>query len=403
MASIFVGDVYLGITVPVATFVLAAMGVFVMLKNGAVVFRPRLPVVFMALVLCVPIIQSVFGPAPTRFDVGSYLPLIYGAVAFQILSFLPQSGAVIRYGIQSGGLLLCALILASALVLSGSTEIIPGQSPTTTEMALSESLAQGTNASMEPRRVSRGAGDATVEDTQTQGLYRYKQYIQTALGSSNYLAVFLLTAFSVSLFSGNYVLSAIFFASVVATMSRFGMAFLFVPPVLLLARSKFVTNHPGKALLACAAAVSAVGLLVVLSGLHTLGWQSVAVRLGLYQSAIDVIQDNWLIGAPRSAIVTTYEYPANWHPHNWVLWSMAFVGLLGTIWYVAYAGSIGRLIWKLREDRVWAGVGAAGAALLLWGLVEIIFMTPAVSILFGALGGLAWAAVKSSDAARVVT
>lgn len=401
LASVFCGDVYFGITLPVGFLVVLAIGILVIYKNGATALRPRFAVILLAALLLIPAAQAVMGTVPTRFDVGTYLPVLYAVVAYQIMSFVHLENKQVGSALLGGAAILVLLAVIAAIWIPPTTQIIPGQDISFAEQRLSEVGTSPIMGSSEPhgeavkREILGATSMVVLNDEGAEALYAYKSRIRTALGSSNYVAVFLLLAFSVALFSRKYVISAILAGCLIATMSRFGIVFLGAP-IAVFALSRIQSRAVRAMIVGAGFLTAAIAALVVVFALD-INWQSMSLRFELFTSALRPIADAWLLGQPRSQIVLQFGYPASWHPHNAILWATVIFGVVGLAAYLTYLAVVGSSFWALRSDPVWAGIGVAFGTLLLWGMVEVIFLTPAFSLLLGALGGLAYNRTRSEN------
>lgn len=396
LASIFYGDIYFGVTIPLACFLLFPMGCLALWHVGPRVFLPR-PATWLLLgFLLIPIFQTVIGRSPSRFDLGSYLPVIYAAVCYQVLSFLSVREDVVRVGILAGTVALAGLTLWSIFFVGPDQQYIPGQDPSVTEEHISEIISSlpvtertGDEAA-EPRQIAGGAAVQEIDDQATLEFYRYKQTVKTPLGASNYLAVFFMLGFSVALFTRHFAVAFLSAAFIVLTMSRFGIIFM-VFPIATFAAAR-VWKSPRRQLIigACILIIAGATVAAYVLGLQFPGLQSIQARYDIAQSAFAPISDSPIFGQPRSRVVTDLQYPANWHPHNFVLWLLSLGGGVGLVLYCSYLGVISRHLWELRRRRVWMGVIVGYTTLLLWGLFEIIFLTPALEILLAACAAVAF-------------
>jgi hypothetical protein len=420
IASIFYGDLYFGITVPLAALILVPLGVCVLIQNGTAVFKPTRPALILVGILVIPMLQAVCGWGPTRSDIGSYLPIIYAAPTVQVFSFVRMTDRQLRRALISGAILLAAIMLWSIMFVPPNVNYIPGQDPATTEKLFSERMTAGNRSHANnaisaspqmgntmpndnrtpvqpkadsPSSASSDIGDATrqISDQGTLEFYRYKQTVKSPLGASNYIALFFLFVFSVCLFSAAYAPAIVFAALTVATQSRFGEFFLAIPMILVFVRAstgKRITWI--KRLVIAALLLVIVGaILVYATGLYTVGGQSVDARFGLAQSALAPIFAHPLIGQPRAHIVLSFGYPANWHPHNAILWIVSSLGLIGLALYAIYLLFAAKLFWRRHKSPTWAGIGSGFVVLAVWSMVEVVSLTPAVELLLASCVGLA--------------
>lgn len=421
VASIFYGDIYVGITVPFAILLLAPLGLAALMKSGLPTLAPVAPVwLLISFLILIPTLQFMVGTPPTRFDLGSYLPLIYAAIAFQIMANLPVSNKAITSGLFCGVLLLGALLGYSILLDEPGRELVPGQSLQRTEARFRETMKTADEASLATRNDQqtvqrhsgmKPSGDATsqdvlsaeptvsavapIDDESTRRFYRYKQTLVTPLGGSNYLAVFSLFVFTVALFIRRYLAALLCAALIGLTMSRFGLVLMLIP-VSIVTIEKVRWPKGSRLLTLAALAAVPVGIAILYaSGLRNLGLQSLVVRQAIAASAFPVIADHPLLGLPRSWIVQLWPYAANWHPHNMFLWLLSFSGVVGALLYTSYLVFLGRGLWLLRHERLWLGLLVATATLVVFSMVDIVFLTPAVELLVAALGGVAFQRVAA--------
>lgn len=406
LASIFYGDIYFGVTIPLACLLLFPLGCLALWYVGPRVFLPR-PATWPLLgFLLIPIFQTGIGRPPSRFDLGSYLPIVYAAVSYQILSFLPVRQEVVRVGILIGTVALAGLTLWSILFVGPNQQYIPGQDPSITETHFSEIITSlpdtelTGNQATEPRNIAGGAAVQEIDDQTTLEFYRYKQTVKTPLGASNYLAVFFMFGFSVALFTRHFAVALLSAAFIFLTMSRFGVIFTVIP-IITFAAAK-IWQSPRRQIIigACILIIAGATVSAYVSGLPLPGLQSMQARYDIAQSAFTPISESPIFGQPRSRVVTDLQYPANWHPHNFILWLLSLGGVVGLVLYCSYLCVISRNLWELRHKQMWMGVIVGFATLLLWGLFEIIFLSPAWEILLAACAAVAFRNAEQAKTRR---
>jgi O-antigen ligase len=101
------------------------------------------------------------------------------------------------------------------------------------------------------------------------------------------------------------------------------------------------------------------------------------------------VVEQFLFGAPRSAILDQYGYLITWNPHNSLLWVASIFGVFGLAFYLAYIVIAMRGIYqRAKESPLWHGIFVGFAIAFVWSFVEIIVLTPAFEIMLALAYGL---------------
>ncbi len=147
IASIFYGDLWIGLTIPICVLVMPVLATV-----GPADFRriPRGFFLLMGLVLIVAV-QAGLGESPKgKQDLTVYLPLLYAAAAMISLRNITLRPHAMKNALVAGGILTSITMLLVALILPTGRFLIPGQAfyateeAHTTEQALRERLLAGT-------------------------------------------------------------------------------------------------------------------------------------------------------------------------------------------------------------------------------------------------------------------
>ncbi|RUU81291.1 O-antigen ligase [Mesorhizobium sp. M7A.F.Ca.MR.362.00.0.0] len=421
VAAIFIGDVWLvKLTLPVSMLVLP----FLFLRRDQLSIRlppAAIPLLSLGAIIGLQFASNFWNPAfRWKSDLAVWLPLVFGGVTVIAIRPWTLSDARARQAMIVGGAITSGIMLGMMVFAPKGLFIVPGQDATHVEAIYAGERAQSAAraetpilapvAPVAPARPVKGtAAPATAQPSSPavatpagreafatemqqgdQAFYNLKNRARNALGLSNYIAVFLLFLFAVTLFSGAPLLATAFAICTVLTLSRFGIAFLAIVWAVYFLRSRF---RPINAALVWSAMVAA-GLVVAYvfrSDLANIpGITSVTIRFEYWRSGIVALLDHPLFGAPRSVFLVELGNSVTWNPHNSVLWVAVNFGLIGLAAYLAYVGIVMREVAKAAETSpLFTGAFVGLALVLVWSLVEIIALTPAFEILMAATYSLA--------------
>lgn len=399
VAAIFYGDVWIGLTIPLAVLILPLM--FLVFPPTDLFRRGVVPIGALLLVaIIIPVtLQAATGhPLTGKSDAVVFLPVVYGVLT--IIGFrrtgLPDR--VIWRALVAGGILTGAVMIVSAVVLQGQF-LIPGQDYLRTDQIFQQEKASG-----RPIAESTGTPTPTFDfapstDESTTSFYGIKELAKNALGRSNYIAVFFVFLFTVSLFRQSWWFAVIFAALAIATLSRFAIIFIGCSAVLWwLNRRNFKTTWlVGGFLLA--GGVGMASLLVAADFISMPA--SLSSRVAYWQSGAYVDAQSPLFGMPRSEILNTFNFSVVWNPHDIILWAIAISGVIGLAFYAAYLFvAFAALYAASQSSKLWRGIFFASIATLVWSLVEVVAMTPAFDILVACLYCLARNRLRDRELTR---
>ena len=424
LVSILYGDVWLGITVPVSMLLLPV--VFLLyIKDTRVA---RIPPGFVLLLgLAVPIAcQALLGrPVQGKSDAVVYLPIAYSMATMFVLQSVRLSEVFVWRSLLAGGIVTSIAMLSTAAFLPTDRYLVPGQNFALTQSLYRQQAVEAwrarqkeelrTESSREPRRREghRAAEEKRPQDHRLgadendiaalsgaelgltispfeSGFYGYKRLMRNALGQSNYIAVFLVFLFTVSLFYLRLPAAGFFGVAAAGTLSRTALVFMVIATCLwLLSRRGVRTRALATATLAVG--VAGVVAVLVLSGpfvayLPT----SITNRSASLQGAFAVVTAHPIVGAPRSHILQEFNLNIVWTPHNFLLWAASLFGVIGLIVYVAFL--VVCLVEIQRQSDtspMWRGIFIGLVLLIAWGLLEPVALTPAFDVLLAALYTLA--------------
>jgi hypothetical protein len=270
LASIFLGDVWLvKLTLPVGVLLIPLI---------VAARRPRtsLPpaVYLLCALLLVVAMQIISGRSLNwRADLSVWMPLVFALLTIVSLSGVTLPARDINRAMLAGGAVTGAIMIGMVAFAPGNLYLVPGQNSYETGSNFKEAAvaaakrAAGVDirpdariAESEPRRdgdtpgapdspvisggdgrdaatamrekgaeaqsVHRAAPDLQVVerrmDEDTQLFYSIKNRAKSFLGQSNYIAVFFVFLFAVTLFNRNYLAAAAMAGLVLVTLSRLG-------------------------------------------------------------------------------------------------------------------------------------------------------------------------------------
>lgn len=415
LASIFYGDVWLGITVPSSMLLAPFVGIaWLPLKVRKAAPWAALPLLGLVSIIFV---QALLGHPPKgKLDAVVYLPLVYAVVTIAVLRRAQLTTAGLAKAIFAGGGVSVMVMAWMALAVPSDLYIVPGQdilataetyrqlktrdrpSPTLSGPVAEKALAVNAPVGqpsvppeLQPSAPIRGAPPLAFEPTtltsDMRSFYKLKATVRNALGQSNYIAVFLVFLTSVALFGGYNLTAALFAIASAATLSRFGIVFLlFVAVVYLMQR---LTYSPRRVALTLAAvALACWPMLFVFrdSFVSLPGMASLEVRSNYWLSGVDGAALSPWIGQPRQYVLDSLGVTTTWNPHNSVLFLVSIFGLFGLAFYLAYVAIALRTIFvRAATSSVWTGVFVGLLVALVWSTVEIVVMTPAFEVLLASM------------------
>ncbi|GLO14106.1 hypothetical protein PPUJ20028_26880 [Pseudomonas putida] len=335
--AIFYGNIYARVTLPLAMYILPMLAL--RLKIRTIKWQAVVPAL-----ACLPVVFQFFGPyPPIKNDISVYFCFFYSAVSILVLSRCHADESLVQNCILFGSVLTAFIMLANA--------------------------AFGYREHLD--------------------FYTLKNLIATPLGSSNYLAVFLLVGTVVALYARQYLCAVALVGAFMLTFSRTGYAMLILAVAIWLldTRTALLARYPKLFAFAFISGGLAVFLAAFFmkSGLP----ESLSIRVGLWHAALYHIADNPLIGAPRSEYFYIFNGLA-WDPHNSILNMLLLLGVGGTAIYLFYLYCVMSLFSQMaRGSRFWRSVFMASAVTLLWSCFEVILLTPAFDTLLASLFALA--------------
>lgn len=403
LVSIFYGDVWLGITVPVSMLLLP----FVFIAFADVNIFKGIPLGFVVLLgMALPIVlQFAAGrPLAGKSDAVVFLPIAYALATMLALRHAEMPAQLIWRALVVGGGISAAVMTLMMLFVPVGHFLVPGQNLYATQHAYQEAAKQGEREPVARRGTASDAGSADdfdygrvtkapleIEGERTEfehGFYGFKRKIRNALGQSNYIAVFFVFLFAVAFFQARWTTATVFALLTMATLSRFGVGFLGLTLFL------WVLYRRGFTRAVLAAGILGLGLLVMFAAILAAGTMALPTsllnRITYGQSAIDVIAAHPLVGAPRSYVLDRFGLDILWNPHNVLLWVSSLAGIIGLVFYVGFLVlALIEIDRRARTSPMWTGVFFGFVVLLMWGLFEPVAFTPAFELLLAALYTLA--------------
>lgn len=383
IVAIFLGDIWIGITIPMAMFIAPLL--FITTPIRAANLAPALWVLFgLAVELGV---QWLWGmPANGKSDLVVYLPLVYAGFTILALRNVNIADNILGRAIVAGGALAGAFMLIFAALVPSDTALLPGQNFFLTDQQYAASgpvQDERTTSTLAAPEVPRMAAPEMASADELV-FYDVKNRFKSPLGLSNYLAVFFVFAFTVAAFMDQKLLAALFAVLTIVTLSRFGICFLVLSAACL---ALYRTRTPvlWLAILPIGISAALVSTLWMAQDLPLLP-TSLRARVDLWRTGVDAVALNPLLGSSRSHVIETLKMSLTWNPHNLVLLNGAYFGVVGVGLYGAYVVIIIKAFYDLaKSSAVWAGVLVGTVVLLGWAAFEPIAMTPAFEILMAAL------------------
>ncbi len=394
LISVFYGYVWIGITLPLSMLVLPF--VFVAHFDRDVTTNiPRGALLLLGMTIPVAV-QALSGrPLQGKTDAVVFLSVVYAVVTVIALRRVELSDRQLRSSLEIGGLVTCAVTLATIALLPPGRFLIPGQDAFRTQQLYREALkdrsrerlpaegitdtdADDDDSPEDLRKFDRQATPAEAE------LYQDKAVIRSALGRSNTIAWYLVFLFSICFFAGSWWLSALFAGAALATLTRFAIVFVIGIVAMRIAWRRGVGLWT---LAAVSLAAGAAGMAVILALKHAQVVLPISLdaRAWSWTSAFQVVANHPIIGSPRSDILETFDLSIVWTPHNGALWVAALTGLIGVAFYFGFVWvALAEIRRMATTSRLWAGLFVGFVTLLTWSLFEPITLTPTFDVLLAA-------------------
>jgi hypothetical protein len=333
LGSVFFGNIYGRFTLPLTIILLPMLVVY--LRAVSIEFISFLPVIS-----CFPVVaQAIAGYPPQKADISVYFGFVYSTMIMVGMGRATLDDDRLRLGLIGGGLFI-ALVMVLTSASNFSSEL---------------------------------------------DFYAVKNLMVTPLGSSNYLAIFILFSFTVALFFSHYLISAVLAIAIFITFSRTGYIMLALTGLIWFVDMRLRPSvRTRKYIFMISMAVLAVIWLALYVNFDSLPL-SLANRVELWRDAVGQVLNFPLFGAPRSVYLQIFHGLA-WDPHNSVLNLLILLGVTGTIVYAYFLFVIIKTFRELAFDSlIWKAVYYAVIVSLVWSLFEVILLTPAYDILLAVL------------------
>ncbi|WP_439878160.1 O-antigen ligase family protein [Pseudomonas prosekii] len=333
LGSVFFGNIYGRFTLPLTIILLPLLVVYLRAVSFNFVF-------FLPVISCLSVIaQAVAGYPPQKADISVYFGFVYSTMIMVGLGRATLDDDRLRLGLIGGGLFI-ALVMVLTSASNFSSEI---------------------------------------------DFYAVKNLMVTPLGSSNYLAIFILFSFTVALFFSHYLISTVLAVAIFITFSRTGYIMLALTAIIWFVEMRL---RPSATTRKYTFIVSMSVLAAVWFGLY-INYDSLplslANRVELWRDAVGQVLEYPLFGTPRSTYLQIFHGLA-WDPHNSVLNLLILVGLAGTAVYACFLFVVIKTFRELSFDSlIWKAVYYAVIVSLIWSLFEVILLTPAYDILLAVL------------------
>nr|CAD6413076.1 hypothetical protein REQ54_01103 [Rhizobium sp. Q54] len=408
IVAVFIGDVFIGITLPISAFLLPVV-FFVGLHPIS-----KLPPLG-SFVLCgifgIAAVHVAMGVPPRgKQDLVVYLPIGFAVATMVSFRNVLIGDRLLMRAIAVGGALTALSMYAAAVFMPAGEYLIPGQVFWKTELNYAAQLSQASTSQQQaavtypdilpaPNNPSEGVppSEPQPEDPMVQmnppavgveaNFYMAKTMFRNALGVSNYIAVFLVFVAAVLLFGGAKVSALIFAVLAASTMSRFAVLFLGVG-----AAAWCLHLFSGKRVAAVfIGSVAFLGMVIVYF-LRNEPYipTTLSVRADYWISGWKAFLNHPGFGAPRSYVLADQNISILWNPHNAVLHYASIFGIAGAALYGTYLFLVIRsLWWAAGVSAVWTGILFAVLLTLAWSMFEPIILTPAYEILLASLYVLA--------------
>lgn len=378
VATIFYGDVYFFIVIPLSMLMTGGIFFQVLIEGRLIRNGKNIGIFFLAGLVVLVGIQTVgFQKNFDRTDWAVYLPIIYAVFILYVCEGKVLSIKDFWESLKLGGIILGFVMICAFIFVPVSSAIIPGQST-----VLSDQERQVYEKSLPP--AEKKTYEALMQNSNAS-YYEIKSRVKTALGQSNYIAVFFLFLFCVSLFDGRYLFAVIFAILTFATLSRAGGIFVILAFLIWLVCGLSNAWRIFFGLLALITVFSFISL-ICFNVIPIKNIPSVQERLVLMQNALLPIKENFVFGMPRSEAALRYGQEIMQSPHNSVIKIALLFGVGGLVLYAAYVIVAMRCIYRQAKNfSIWRGIFVGLLLIYVWSLGEIIVLTPGFEILVALL------------------
>jgi hypothetical protein len=333
LGSVFFGNIYGRFTLPLTIILLPFFAIY--LRTIRFTFFSFLP-----LLACLPVVaQTIAGYPPRKADISVYFAFVYSSMILVGMGKSTLDDDRLRLGLIGGGLFISLVMVLSSVSLLNALD----------------------------------------------DFYEIKNSMVTPLGSSNYLAVFILFSFTVALFFSRYIVASILAIALFITFSRTGYVMFFITFCIWYVEKKITLSSGAKKILSLLSVAIIICVWILLCiNVDSLP-QSLANRAELWREAIDQVTRFPLFGVPRSEYLRIFNGLA-WDPHNSILNLLILVGVVGLAIYGYYLYIVVSTFRKLAHDSlIWKSIYYAVSVSLIWSLFEVILLTPAYDILLAVL------------------
>lgn len=412
--SLFYGDVWIGITIPLSVIVFSISPFFSKRRILARKINLAPGLLILSSVFFVVFLQKLIGIGPTtRSDYILYLPLFYALLCIFVTSNVPIEDRLLGQSVFAGTILLAGIMLFAVWFLPQGSQFLLSQHIPTANEVFREGAASKT---VETSRVSErdkscdpsSAISTCLEETLapsdsklseayqiddlSRKIYDWKSKLRTPLGFSNYIALFFVFCVCVSLFSRNFSMASFATVATIVTVSRNGYVFLAVAYGLWGIRmwrgwSPIYANIV--ALGAIFLPMVIFSIAPIISSYPQAG--SILVRVVHWEGALQALKSVWITGGARSYIMQIIDVGVYWNPHNTILWVAVIFGVLGLLIYSLYYVVVMKAIYiQAKSSCLWQGVYVGVAIMMAWGMLDVIALAPSYEMLVGALYGVAY-------------
>jgi len=393
LVSVFYGYVWIGVTLPLSMLVLPF--VFVAHFDRDVTSNiPRGALLLLGMTIPVGV-QALSGrPLQGKPDAVVFLSVVYAVFTAIALRRVELSDRQLRSSLEIGGVVTCAVMLATVIFLPPGRFLIPGQDALRTQQLYRDALKERSRETLPAEGVTdTDADDDSPEELRRfdrrataaeAALYEDKAVVRSALGRSNTIAWYLVFLFSTCFFAGSWWLAALFAAAALATLTRFAVVFVIGIVAMWIAWRRGVGLWT---LAALSLAAGAAGMAVILALKHAQVVLPISLdaRAWYWTSALEVVANHPLIGSPRSDILDTFDLSIVWTPCNGALWVAAVTGVVGAALYFGFVWvALAEMRRMATTSRLWAGLFVGFVTLLTWSLFEPITLTPTFDVLLAA-------------------
>lgn len=385
IVAIFIGDVWLvKLTLPMSMLLIPLL--FVIARPYEVRVFP-VGIFLLLGLLAIAGLQVASGMSlNAKADTAMWRPTLYAVATLFCLGTVVLPDEKLKSAIFIGGIVTGVIMLAMIAFAPPDLFLIPGQNVSETA---DKFYAQAPPVGARHANAYVTAQFSPAISAGSEAFYGLKNQARNLLGGSNYIAVFLVLVFTVAIFTRSRLVAILIAALVLMTASRFGALCLVASTC-----SYFIYKRGVTASRICALIFAAgiVGLILFcLLGPHLPQiTASATARLSFVQSALDIVADHAVIGAPRSLVLDDHNFNIVWSPHSSILQLAVYFGAAGLALYAAYVWVVFRSLGQLsKSSDLWAGISVGLSLTFAWSLLEIIVITPAFEILFATTYALA--------------